>query len=156
MQNTIIHHHIMPLLHIGWARRRLEIRPRLINNPWEMVAQPSCLQPQPPTTTGMLNTHTILHIQPTLYEHNDSDMQELIFHHSGGILLVQKCWHKLARSSLGVDQTMKCCMCGAPESGKASTVIPPQRLRFRKLMWPCEHLYGRSSGVEGPLFIWLQ
>jgi len=28
----------------------------LINNSWEMVAQPSCLQPQSPTTTGMLNT----------------------------------------------------------------------------------------------------
>lgn len=31
---------------------------RLINNSWEMVAQPSCLQPQTPTTAGMLNTHT--------------------------------------------------------------------------------------------------
>lgn len=30
----------------------------LINNSWEMVAQPSCLQPQTPTTTVMLNTHT--------------------------------------------------------------------------------------------------
>lgn len=30
----------------------------LINNSWEMVAQPSCLQPQTPTTTGMLHIHT--------------------------------------------------------------------------------------------------
>lgn len=70
----------------------------LINNSWEMVAQPSCLQPQTPTTTGKLNTHTILHIQRTHYKHNDSDMQELIFHHNGGILLAQNCWHKLAAS----------------------------------------------------------
>ncbi len=72
----------------------------LINNSWEMVAQPSCLQPQTPTTTGMLNTHTILHIQRTRYKHNDSDVQELIFHHNGGILLVQNCWHKLAASEI--------------------------------------------------------
>lgn len=73
---------------------------RLINNSWETVAQPSCLQPHTPTTTGMLNTHASRHIQQTLYKHNDSDIQELIFHHNEGILSVQNCWHKLAASEV--------------------------------------------------------
>lgn len=44
------------------------------------------------------HTHIILHIQRTFYKQNDSDVKELIFHHNGGILLVQNCWHKLAAS----------------------------------------------------------
>lgn len=141
-----------PIMHLHTCLRSMEEtldQTRLINYSWETVAQPSCLQPQTPTTSGMLNTHTSRHIQHTLYKHNDSDMQELIFYHNGGILLVQNCWHKLAASEQA-GCLPKCCMCGASERWKASTVTLPQRLRFTrhrrlgKFMWHFERLYGQS------------
>lgn len=145
---------IMHLHKCLWSMEESLDQTRLINNSSETVAQPSCLQPQTLTTSGMLNTHTSRHIQHTLYKHNDSDMQELIFHHNGGILLVQNCWHKLAASQLA-GCLPKCCMCGASERWKTFTVTLPQRLRFTrhgrvgKLMWHFEHLYGQSYIVDG-------
>lgn len=128
-----------------WSMEETLDQTRLINNSWETVAQPSCLQPQAPTTSGMLNTYTSRHIQHTLYKHNDSDMQELIFHHNGGILLVKNCWHTLAASELA-GCLPKCCMCGASERWKVSTVTLPQGLQFIRhrrlgnLRWHFEHL----------------
>lgn len=58
----------------------------------------------------------------------------LLFHHTGGIFLVQKCWHWRPESNLGLNQTMKHCMCGASDRVEAFvSIILPLSCRGSKL-----------------------
>lgn len=106
-----------------------------------MATKPRYLQPQTSTTTGIKNTHSILHNSHTLYKHNESDTEELIFYHNGGFLWVQKCWHKqLPQSWLAVHDTVKRCMCVASEKTRHPAVTLPHRIWFtwqRRLMCWC-------------------
>lgn len=90
-------------------RRRMEEtldQTELINNSWEMVA-PAKMSAATNSYNHRDAKHThahtqrpFFHIQRSRYKHNDSGVRELSFHHNGGILWAQNCWHKLAPSKL--------------------------------------------------------
>lgn len=126
----------------------------LINSSGGSATKPRCLQPQTSTTTGMKNTRSILHSSQTLYKHNESDAEELIFYHNGGFFWAQKCWHKQlprSRARARAHETAAPHMCAAFRGSDAScchsathNLIYAAKETY-VLMWHCEHLCGVDS-----------
>lgn len=142
-------------------RRRMEEtldQTELINNSWEMVA--------PAKMSAATNSYNHRDAKHTHRDHSFTSSVlatntmtqaygNLVFttmEASSERRTADTNW--LPQSYLGVYQTVKRCICGISERGKASTVTLLKRLwfirhrRVGKLMWYCERVYSQSSILD--------